>query len=107
MIFYHKAVRDRIPEIIEQEGKKAAVQILEPAEFAAALHRKLQEEVQEYLQSEAVEELADLLEVVYALAGLQGTSPEALEALRLEKRARRGGFEKRLLLVGVEDGRGQ
>ena len=68
----------------------------------AALKAKLSEELQEFLESEEPEELADLMEVVYAIAEARGISVEQLESLRLKKREQRGGFGKRILLVAKE-----
>jgi predicted house-cleaning noncanonical NTP pyrophosphatase (MazG superfamily) len=66
------------------------------------LVQKLREEVAEFCDSGEVEELADILEVVYALASDQGVTPEELDKVRGAKRAERGGFNHRLFLV--EDG---
>lgn len=96
---HNKLVRDRIPELIEQAGKQAVTRVLDEGEYAQALLRKLQEEAAEYERSGGIEELADVLEVVYALAAAQGVSPQQLERLRQDKRAERGGFERRLWLV--------
>lgn len=100
-----KLVRDRIPEIIRAAGGEPNVSVLDEAAFLAALREKLIEETGEFLESGDVSELADILEVVYALAQLEGLSTADLEALRLAKRAKRGGFEQRLFLESVNDGR--
>ncbi|MFQ3418584.1 hypothetical protein P9426_23445, partial [Escherichia coli] len=59
--------------------------------------------LEEYCSSEDVEELADIAEVLYAIAEANGTSRDELERLRLTKREERGGFERKLLLVGVQN----
>lgn len=100
---YNKLVRDRIPEIIEAEGKKCVVETLGDFEFLFALDAKLDEELAEYHKDQSVEELADLLEVIYATALARGYTEDALERLRLEKREKRGGFEKKILLRKVEE----
>jgi predicted house-cleaning noncanonical NTP pyrophosphatase (MazG superfamily) len=100
---YDKLVRDRIPEIIEASGRRCDVRTLPNDEYVAKLHQKLGEEVEEYLASGDVEEIADLLEVVDALRAVHGVSAEDLEALRLRKKDERGGFERRLLLIRVDD----
>ncbi len=102
--YYHKLVRDRIPEIIEQGGNACTTEILSREEYLKMLDKKLSEELAEYHQDQTPEELADLLEVIYACAEARGYSREALESLRLEKRAARGGFEKRILLKSVQKG---
>jgi predicted house-cleaning noncanonical NTP pyrophosphatase (MazG superfamily) len=99
----HKAVRDRIPEILMDSGKDFAVKGLSDPEFVAVLENKLEEELAEYLESKEVEELADLLEVIYRIAELRGSSKEDLESLRLKKRQERGGFDKNLLMLNIAD----
>ena len=99
---YHKLVRDKIPEIIESDGKKCVTRVLSQEEYLKELRRKLDEEVQEYHESGDHEELADILEVVYALATATGCTEDALNTIRQEKAQKRGGFSKRILLETVE-----
>ncbi len=99
---YDKLVRDNIPDIIVAQGRTPVVMALSDAEFKERLQKKLLEETQEYLESGEIEELADILEVLYALAVEQGVTPDELENIRLKKREKRGGFTKRLLLKSVE-----
>jgi len=94
-----KLVRDKIPELIRESGGTAQTRILDEVEYTLELRRKLQEEINEFLESGSPEELADLLEVIYALAKSQGLSQEELEALCLVKREKRGGFEGQILLL--------
>lgn len=53
--------------------------------------------------SEAIEELADIMEVIHALAEAHGASVQELERIRAEKADKRGGFKYRIYLTGVED----
>lgn len=99
---YNKLVRDKIPEIIESDGKKCVTRALSQEEYLKELRRKLDEEVQEYHESGDHEELADILEVVYALATATGCTEDALNTIRQEKAQKRGGFSKRILLETVE-----
>lgn len=94
-----KLVRDKIPELIRESGGKPQTRILDEVEYTLELRRKLQEEINEFLESGSPEELVDLLEVIYALAKSRGLSREELEALRLTKREKRGGFEGQILLL--------
>ena len=97
-----KLVRDRIPEIIRNTGSVPRVVILDDAAYTDALREKLTEETEEFLDSGETEELADILEVVYAIGRLRGTPPDELEALRKAKQVERGGFAHRLFLEGVD-----
>ncbi len=98
---YHKLVRDRIPEIIEKDGKTCLWTELQPDDYLSMLDKKLNEELAEYQESKSMEELADLLEVIRAVAVTRGSSMEEVEAIRRDKAAKRGGFEKRILLTEV------
>ena len=98
---YYKLVRDRIPEIIEANGKRCICSILSNEEYLAKLDEKLNEELAEYQESKSMEELADLLEVIQAVAIARGSSVEEVEAIRRDKAAKRGGFEKKILLTEV------
>ncbi|MBE5817859.1 MAG: phosphoribosyl-ATP pyrophosphohydrolase [Clostridiales bacterium] len=96
---YNKLVRDRIPEIIASTGDKYKIRTLSDAEYIEMLDEKLDEELKEYHEDKNIEELADILEVLYAVAKARGYSKEALEETRLKKREKRGGFEKKILLI--------
>ena len=100
-IKYNKLVRDRIPEIIEASGKKCVCSTLSDEEYLAMLDAKLNEELAEYQESKSMEELADLLEVIRAVAVARGSSVEEVEAIRRDKAKKRGGFEKKILLQAV------
>lgn len=99
---YNKLVRDKIPEIIEASGKSCETKILSDEEYLQMLDKKLDEELTEYHQEQNIEELADLLEVLYATAKARGYSIEKLENVRVEKQKTRGGFDKKILLQSVE-----
>lgn len=101
MIEYDKLVRDKIPEIIENSGKKCIVEVMDDETYLKYLDAKLGEELAEYQADKSLEELADLLEVMYAVAVARGYTIEELEQVRKEKADKRGGFEKKLLLKGV------
>ena len=101
IIKYNKLVRDRIPEIIEGSGKTCKAEILNDEEYLRMIDAKLDEELAEYHKDQNIEELADLMEVIYAAAVARGYSIEQLEQLRAEKAEKRGGFQKKILLVEV------
>ena len=98
---YQKLVRDRIPEIIEADGKTCVTETLSDSRYLEMLDAKLAEELAEYQESKSLEELADLLEVMRVVVKARGWSWEQLEQVRQEKAARRGGFEKKILLKEV------
>lgn len=89
---YHKLVRDRIPEIIEASGKTCKIEILSDEEYLRMVDAKLDEELAEYHKDQNIEELADLMEVIYAAAIARGCTLEQLEQIRAEKAAKRGGL---------------
>ena len=101
VIKYSKLVRDRIPEIIESSGKSCVCEVLSDEQYIEMLDAKLNEELAEYQESKSMEELADLLEVMWTVARARGSSIEEVEAIRIEKAEERGGFEKKLLLKEV------
>lgn len=101
VITYKKLVRDKIPEIIENEGKTCKTGILSNEDYLKMIDVKLDEELAEYHKDQNVEELADLVEVIYAAAIARGYSVEALEAVRQKKAQKLGAFEKRILLKEV------
>ncbi|WP_163528796.1 nucleoside triphosphate pyrophosphohydrolase [Halobacillus ihumii] len=107
MPVYHKLVRDRIPEIIKGSGKSFCTRVLSESEYIGSLKDKLEEELNEYLTAEsdleALEELADLLELIVAASKTHGSTLKQVERIRREKRKQRGGFEGRVFLVEVED----
>ena len=100
-IKYNKLIRDRIPEIIEASGKTCVTEVLSDEEYLKMIDAKLDEELAEYHKDENLEELADLLEVIYAAAKARGYTLEELEKVRAEKAEKRGAFEKKLLLKEV------
>lgn len=95
---YNKLVRDRIPEIVEQNGEHAEIHIADHDEYTESLRDKLREEVEEFLRDNDESELADVLEVVRALSAAKGISFEELERIRKSKREERGGFDNRVIL---------
>lgn len=98
---YNKLVRDYIPKIIEDSGKTCVTEVLSDDAYIKMLDAKLDEELAEYHKDQNIEELADLMEVIYACAAVHGYSVDDLENVRREKAAKRGGFKKKILLKEV------
>ena len=101
VITYNKLVRAKIAEIIESDGKTCKTELLSDEEYIKMIDAKLDEELAEYHKDQNIEELADLMEVIYAAALARGYSLEDLEMVREKKVQERGGFEKRILLREV------
>ena len=102
VITYNKLVRDRIPEIIEKDGKTCETEVLSDDDYLVMLDAKLDEELTEYHQDKNIEELADLMEVIYAVAEARGYSIEQLESVRKEKAEKRGSFKDKIFLKTVQ-----
>lgn len=95
---YDKLVRDKIPEIIKSTGVVPVIHIATDDEYEQKLKAKLQEEVSEFLEDSNAEELADILEVIYAFCDLRNIDKDTLEHLRKEKAEERGGFRDKIIL---------
>lgn len=101
MKIYNKLVRDKIPQIIEEDGKKYDIRIADKSEQYNLLEAKLQEEVKEFLEAKNLEELADVMEVLFGLADNLGYSEEDLIRERQKKKEERGGFKDGIVLEKV------
>ncbi|MEA4821711.1 MAG: nucleoside triphosphate pyrophosphohydrolase [Erysipelotrichales bacterium] len=102
-IIYNKLVRDKIPDIIERSGKIAITEILSDEQYIKMLDKKLIEELDEYQNSKDVEELADLLEVIFTIVEAKGIHIMEFEQIRKDKEDKRGGFKQKILLKEVVD----
>ena len=96
---YNKLVRDRIPEIITASGAECKTEILSDERYVEMIDKKLDEELAEYHKDKSLEELADLVEVIYAATLARGYTIDELEAVRAKKVAERGAFAKKILLI--------
>lgn len=102
MTIYNKLVRDKIPQLIRKSGEIPHTRILDAEEYAELLEKKLDEEVGEYHRDKNAEELADILEVVFALADNIGCTRQELMDIYQRKHDERGGFGNRCFLIGKE-----
>ena len=98
-----KLVRDKIPQIIKADGKTPITRILNEEEYLRELDKKLNEEIAEYQADKSLEEMADVLEVLFAICEARGHSVEELMKVRNKKREKRGGFEQRTYWSGNEE----
>lgn len=99
---YQKLVRDKIPEIIRADGREPKIRILDKAECLEELIKKLGEECEEFKVGRNVEELADLQEVILALADVLNISHAELAKAYSKKALERGAFKKRIYLESAE-----
>ena len=104
-IHYNKLVRDRIPEIIRESGRNCEIEIMDDAEYRQALLAKIVEEAQEAAQSSSdrlATELADLYEIIEAVEAAFDLNSETIMAIKAERRANRGGFQKKIRLLWTD-----
>ena len=101
---YNKLVRDNIPSIIKKQGKKPVTEkIVNETEYLEYLGKKLIEESKEYSESKQLEELIDLMEIIYTILNLEEITFSEFEKKRITKKKERGGFDKKTLLLKVID----
>ncbi|KJD38688.1 phosphoribosyl-ATP pyrophosphohydrolase [Paenibacillus polymyxa] len=106
MKYYNKLVRDRIPEIMEEHGKKYEIRTLDQEEYIEMLHQKLYEELREFdaaSEENQLLELVDMVEVIYALVKSKGYGIDDFESLRIAKKEKRGGFKEKIFLISGEE----
>lgn len=107
MPIYNKLVRDNIPEIIKSSGKKFRTKQLNEDEYKKELKTKIYEELVEYQEAktdeQALEELADVLEILHSLALIHGANYSKVEEIRQRKYEERGGFIEKIFLIDVDD----
>lgn len=100
---YNKLIRDKIPEIIESTGNTCKIEVLNGEDYLTFLENKLEEELVEYKEEGKIEELIDIIEVIYAISQVRGYSVDDLERVRMAKLEKNGGFVKKLRLLEVND----
>lgn len=96
---YKKAIRDKIPDVIKADGKTCEFIVLDDTKFLHEMNKKLYEEMEEYRNSESIEEIVDILEVAYRIAELKGFNKKEIEKIREEKNLKNGNFSKNIFLV--------
>lgn len=102
MASYKKLVRDNIPDIIKKNGEEPIIRILDNDEYLNELNTKLLEEVNEYLDSGSIDELADIEEVIIGILNCKNFTRGELETIRQEKVKKRGTFKSKIYLEGVK-----
>lgn len=92
-MMYQKLVRDNIPAIIEKNGETCVTRTLSDKEYEDALTNKLQEE------------MADVMEVLYAMGKTRAVSKREVEQVRSQKASEKGTFSKKIFLVSTGEER--
>ena len=100
---YQKLVRDRIPEIITEAGKDFSVTQMRGERLKDYAMKKLQEEVQEFVENPCAEEAADIMEIFHFVCNRMGIKDSEIMAQSTSKRILRGGFEMGYILEWVEE----
>ncbi len=95
---YNKLVRDNIPERIQQKGEKVVTHVASDEEYWNKLIEKLGEEIKEFKKSENIEELADILEVLQAIANYKGFDKKEVRRVMQKKSKEKGKFDRRIIL---------
>lgn len=99
---YNKLIRDNMQKLIEDDCKEATFCMVSGKDKTEALKNKLQEEVNEFLESGHITELADIVEVIHGIAENMGKTFQEVEELRIKKKEKRGGFSQGLFLKEIE-----
>ena len=100
---YNKLIRDKNIDIIADKGHRATYRVLKDKEYDVELDKKLVEEVNEYIVDHSIEEMADIMEVIYAILDHRGINMYDVEKARIEKRNFKGDFSKKIFLEHVEE----
>ena len=101
---YNKLVRDKIPNIIEEKGETPVIKVLNENDYKKELEKKLYEEYKEVIEAsgdERIEELADMLEVIRALASLENKNLNYIIDIADKKNKKRGAFDEKIFLEKV------
>lgn len=99
---HDKLVRDKIPQITEEDAKESVIHIADDDEYTERFVDKLEEEVEEFLESHEVNELIDILEVIHAIQEDRGITNDKLQINREQKSEQRGRFGEGVVLEQVK-----
>lgn len=100
---YNKLVRDRIPEILDAEGKEYSIVKCEEEDILSYAKKKLLEEAMEFVENPCAEEAADIIEILKFICSRMGFYEIQIEAAGISKYARKGGFQKNYILEWVKE----
>jgi len=100
-----KLVRDKIPDIIEEDGKECKYHVANYDEYKSRLYEKMREELDEFINTPCYEEAADMYEVFSSICALHGMSMAQVKYSAIVKCKERGGFNDRIVLEEVNESR--
>ncbi|MDU1912374.1 nucleoside triphosphate pyrophosphohydrolase [Fusobacterium sp.] len=98
---YNKLVRDNILEIIADNRQECKYHIATDDEYKIKLLEKLQEEVQEFIETKNIEEMSDIFEVIENIIAAFELNKEAILKIKEKKAEKRGKFNKKIILESV------
>lgn len=99
--FYNKLVRDKIPQIIEEDGKKCICHRTDGSVLRNYAKRKLREEIEEFLADPCPEEAGDVMEIFHFICDLYEIKDSQVMASSTAKRVTKGGFNDGTVLAWV------
>ncbi len=101
MKVYNRLVRDKIPEIMLKDHTLPVTRVMEQDEYIEELNKKLTKEVNKYLETNNIEEMVDVLEVIRAIIEAKDTTYEEIEDKRVKKAQKKGTFKEKIYLEKV------
>ena len=96
-----KLVRDKIPDIIREDGKECKYHVAKHNEYKTRLYEKMREELDEFINTPSYEEAADIYEVFSSICALHDMTMFQVEVAAVDKRNERGSFRDRIVLEEV------
>lgn len=100
---YNKLVRDRIPEIIENDHKTCVTRTLNDEEYLKCLKSKLLEECHEVIDAEGEDIKKEIADVLEALENTLHIDHQEVLSIKQKKAHSNGAFDKKIYLEYVED----
>lgn len=97
-----KLVRDKIPQIILEDGRTPIYHIADVAEHKRELFNKVIEELEEFRADPSLIEAADLVEATFSLIEIHNLKIASVAKAGLEKAHVAGGFGRGVILDRIE-----
>ena len=100
---YNQLVKDNVPKILKEKGSKPHIRTLNDNEYISELEISLDEYVARYTETGGMNELADIMELVYAIAKFKGYDQTKFNALVADRKKKYGGYDNRTYLLNVDE----